>query len=403
MSNQKIGFISLSSIIIGNIIGSGVLLLPKKLSAFGMISIWSYVISGLGLLAIGLLYSKMQIWLKCEGVHGPILKVFGKKYGQYAAILYWISVVAGNGALLTSLFSYLGLTSVSFVMCLMLSSFFFFLMTLFNCVDIKLVKIVEIFVAIVKVIPLIGIPLICFYKAFLSNADLSAVYNHISFSSGISHTLSHTLWAFLGIETAIVVGSKVYRPEKTIPRAMIFSTIIIILIYTLGLWTMMKLLPDLANSNAPYTDLFKYIIPDFMKSFASPIITSLAIFLILGSIYGWVFTTGVIVSDAAEDGLLPSFLSKKNKFGAPAIALSISSMLSVIFLLLTHQEDIFNHFDNMISFLTLLTFFIYFSTNIAFFKVVFQKKDFTFSNLFIGITAFIASITAIIIISSNLI
>ncbi len=401
MSNNKIGFIPLVSIIIGNIVGSGVLLLPRTLSKFGVLSLWSYAISAMGLLSIGLMYAKMQIWLKCEGVHGPILKVFGHKYGRVAAFLYWISVVAGNSAMLTSLFSYLGFVHISFMMCFLLSSFFLSLITLFNCIDIRMIKIVEVVVAVVKVVPLIGLPLFCAYKAFLSDIDIYKVYETISFNSGIAQTLPQTLWAFLGIETAVVVGSRVYRPERTIPRAMIFSTIIITFIYILGMWTMMKLLPDLSNSTAPYSDLLKFIVPNSLKAFASPFITGLAVFLIIGSIYGWVFTTGVIMSDSSKQGLFPSIFKQNNRFGAPVKALTISSILSVMFLLLTHQENLAAHFNTMINFLTLVTFCIYFMTNIAFLKTIFNRKI-TFSNIFIALTSFISTISAIIIIANNI-
>ncbi|QEK38610.1 APC family permease [Candidatus Cytomitobacter primus] len=398
MSSKKIGFISLTSIIIGNIMGSGVLLLPKTIGKFGIISLWSYAISAVGFLAIGLLYAQMQMWLKCEGVHGPILKVFGNKYGKAAAFLYWLSVVTGNSALFTSLFSYIGFGKISLLTCLSLTSIILFFATLFNCIDLRAVKIVELFVAAVKMIPLIGLPLLCIYYAWKSNVDIYKIYETTTFTSGIQQTLTHTLWAFLGVETAVAIGSKIHNPEKTIARSMIVGMSTIAIAYILGMWAILKILPNVSEINAPYTELLMFIVPQSIRSFASPLIYGLAIFLILGSVYSWIFTTGVIASDSAEQGLFPKFLAYKNRFGAPSNALIVSSLFSLLFLIATYRDDLSTHFDIMINFLTLITFFVHFATNIAFFKFIFSQSKLTIYNLFIGTTAIIANIIAISII-----
>lgn len=399
MSTKKIGFSALTAIIIGNIMGSGVLILPKTIGKFGIISLWSYTIAAIGFLAIGLMYAKMQIWLKCEGVHGPILTVFGRKPGQIAALLYWLSVVLGNSALFTSLFLYTGFDKISLLTCCILTSSILFLATLFNCIELSIVKLIEILVASIKMLPLVGLPLFCTYYAWNSNIDIYKIYETTTFTQGVQQTLPHTLWAFIGIETAIAMGSTVRNPERTISKAMIVAMIAIAFADILGLWTIIKLVPNPSESSAPYTELLIFTMPQAIRKFASPIIYGLYIFLILGSIYSWVFTSGIIASESAGQKLFPKFMEKKNKFGAPSNALIISSILSFLFLIFTYNEDLAAHFDTMLDFLTLITFIIHLTTNMAFFKLI--RKHLTLSNICIGVISLTTNVSTIYIICTQ--
>ncbi|USO00559.1 MAG: amino acid permease [Alphaproteobacteria bacterium] len=398
MSQTKIGFLSLTSIIVVNIVGSGVLILPSILAHFGATSFISYIISGIGMLAIGLVYTQMKSIAKCEGVHGPILHVFGFRLAQLASILYLLSIISGNSAMLISFFSYAGFSKISLQQCGIFSSIIIVCLTCMSCLSIKLVQMVEVMIAILKIIPLIGVPLLCIPYALKSDVILTQA---ISFSS-LKASLAHTLWAFLGLETAVVIEKKVRNPESTIPRSMIFSVILITVIYIIGMWTALKLIPNLGSANAPYVDLLMFVLPSCIRMFAFPFVQTVTLLLILGSIYSWIFTTGVGISESAKQKLLPKFLSEKNRFDAPVKALILSSIMSILFLLLTYRESMQDHFEFMVSILTFITFVIYFFTTLAFCKTIWDKSKITVYNVVLGFAALCTTTISMIVLLNNL-
>ncbi|WP_187440081.1 APC family permease [Candidatus Nesciobacter abundans] len=396
---KKINFLSLNSFIIGNIIGSGVLLLPSSLARFGSFGIYAYFLSALAMFSIGMVFFKLQTWTGCQGVHGPIKSMFGEKAGAVAAFVYWLSVVFGNGSMIATLFSYMGLYSISFSKVFFYSFLIMSLITLANSFDIRMVEIIEIAVAFIKVIPLLVIPMMCFYKAYFSEIPFPPVYD---FNQAIYKGIPIALWAFLGIETAVIISKKVENPEKNIPRALTLSLCIISLIYMLGFWVMVKLIPNLSSSTSPYADLLCFILPNSYSCYVGYFIRALSVMLILGTIYGWVFTSGIIIQDSANEGLMPRIFAKQNKFGSPAIGLWISSVLSTLFITLTYQESILSHFELMTEILVLMTFSIYLFANFAFFSVVLKQNKKTFTNLAYGAVSLFSIIFAMFSIIKNI-
>ena len=74
--------------------------------------------------------------------------------------------------------------------------------------------------------------------------------------SAITATVALTLWAFLGLESAIIPAGDVRDPKRTIPRATIIGTAVAALVYIFGTVAVMGVLSpaELAASKAPYAD-----------------------------------------------------------------------------------------------------------------------------------------------------
>ena len=88
---KKIGVIPLTAMIVGNMIGSGIFLLPTSLARLGSITLISWVITALGALVLGFLFSRMSQLLPREG--GPYAYVregLGNPLGFQTALSYWI-------------------------------------------------------------------------------------------------------------------------------------------------------------------------------------------------------------------------------------------------------------------------------------------------------------------------
>ena len=69
---KKLGLFMLIALVCGNMIGSGVFLLPSSLAALGSISLWSWAVTGFGALILALLFAKMSILVPYSG--GPFAR-----------------------------------------------------------------------------------------------------------------------------------------------------------------------------------------------------------------------------------------------------------------------------------------------------------------------------------------
>src|SRR5678809_516112 len=110
---NKLGLWTSTSLVIGNMIGSGVFLMPAALAAYGGISVIGWIISSIGALLLAKLYSNLsKLMPNTDGGPYAYTRVgLGDFAGFLVAWGYWISIWCTNAAI-----------SVSFVSAL--SSFF---------------------------------------------------------------------------------------------------------------------------------------------------------------------------------------------------------------------------------------------------------------------------------------
>ena len=56
---QKIGLIACTGVVAGNMMGSGIALLPANLASLGSIAIWGWVISIIGAMSLAYVYARL--------------------------------------------------------------------------------------------------------------------------------------------------------------------------------------------------------------------------------------------------------------------------------------------------------------------------------------------------------
>ena len=62
--NQKIGLLAATSLVVGNIIGAGIFVLPASLGKFGSISILGWILTATGALILAKIFSNFSKILK---------------------------------------------------------------------------------------------------------------------------------------------------------------------------------------------------------------------------------------------------------------------------------------------------------------------------------------------------
>ena len=109
-SKNKIGIWICSSLVIGNMIGSGVFLLPAALAPYGGISILGWLITAAGSICLALVFATLSRMVpKAGGPYAYTRRGFGDFAGFLVAWGYWISILATNAAIAVALVSYLTL------------------------------------------------------------------------------------------------------------------------------------------------------------------------------------------------------------------------------------------------------------------------------------------------------
>jgi len=327
---RKIGFWTSTALVVGNMIGSGIFLLPASLAAYGSISLFGWLGSSFGAIALALMFSRLSKLI--PGVSGGPYAYSRAGLGDFAAYLvawgYWVSIWATNAAIAVTFVSYLTvfvpmLSSNAYVaMAVGLASIWF--LTWINTRGIRAAGAVQLITTILKLAPLVWVAVIGFFYVDFSEFAPFNISGESGFSA-ISSTATLTLFAFLGLECATIPSENIRDPEKTIPRATMLGTAITILVYILGSVTVMGLVSNsaLQQSNAPFADAAASVWGENARSW----VAMGAIVSTFGALNGWILIQGQIPLAASRDNLFPRIFRLENERGIPAAGIVISSVL----------------------------------------------------------------------------
>ncbi|MCK5341887.1 MAG: amino acid permease [Candidatus Heimdallarchaeota archaeon] len=378
MSIKKLGFWSSTSLVVGNMIGSGIFLLPASLALFGSISLVGWLFSSLGAILLASIFGNLSR-LAPHLTGGPY--AYTKiSLDEFPAFLvawgYWISIWCSNAAIAVALVGYLGVffpILVSTPLAAIVTGLsFIWLITWVNSKQIKTVGFIQLITTILKITPII---LIGFIGIFYINLDHFPGFNLTIESdlSALTAVTTLTFFAFLGMECATIPGSSIKNPETTIKKATITGTIITILVYVLSSAAIMGIIPaeTLAESNAPFADAASL----FWGEAAKYIVAAGAVISTLGALNGWILIQGQIPMAAAHDKLFPKIFGKTNNNGSPIAGIIISSLLVSFLMVLNYSKGLVEAFTFMIMLSTLSVIIPYLFSTASFAIMMFEKKE----------------------------
>src|SRR5207344_1000055 len=121
----------------------------------------------------------------------------------------------------------------------------------------------------------------------------------MSLAAGMGSSISLTLWAFLGMESAAQNSAAVENPKKNVPLACMFGTLGAGVIYILSTTVIQGIVPnqELAQSTGPFGTAYAHMFNPAIGS----IIMGLAVLACLGSLLGWQFTIATTGKAAADE------------------------------------------------------------------------------------------------------
>lgn len=397
--SKQIGLWTATSLVVGNMIASGLFMLPATLAIYGGISLVGWLISGAGALCLALVYSWLSKFQPLA-TGGPYAYT-REGMGHFAAFLvawgYWISVWCTNAAISVAFVSYLSAfipalgNSPILAVGTGLSAIWF--LTWINTRGIKEAGIVQVITTILKLVPLLVITI---GGLFYLNADHFIPFNVSSQSnlSAITSTTTLTLFAFLGLECATIPSGNIKNADTTVSRATIVGTLLTTFIYIAGTVAVMGLIPPsvLHTSQAPFADAAASI----WGEEARYLVAGGAVISTFGALNGWILIQGQMPMAAARDHLFPRIFAKENKNGTPAIGIVISSVLISVLMSMNFTRNLADTFTFMVLLTTLTVLVPYLFSIISFVMIASRQRALSGFKLLVAVLAFLYSMWAII-------
>jgi APA family basic amino acid/polyamine antiporter len=399
-TNKPIGFWIATALVVGNMIGSGIFLLPASLGAYGGISLFGWLFSAGGALLIAFTFARLsRILPKAGGPYAFTKHGFGDFPGFLIAWGYWMSIWTGNAAISIAMVGYLAFFWPAVAQTPFLAAatalLAIWILSLVNISGIRNVGKLQLITTILKLAPLIIIALLGVFFIDLDNFTPWNLSQESNFSA-ITSTAALTLWAFLGLESATIPANHIVNAEKTIPRATIAGTLIAAGVYILGTIAVMGVLPagNLSASTAPFADAARFIFGDWAGYF----VAAGAVIACFGALNGWILMQGQIPLAAADDHLFPKRFGKCTRKGIPVFGIVISSILATILMVMNYTRGLVGMFTFAILLATLFTLLPYLFSSMTAVLMSFEKKEnikFVHSSAIVAGLAFIYSIWAV--------
>lgn len=344
------------ALVIGNMIGSGVFFLPASLGAYGGISILGWVFSAIGAFFLALVFSNLSKMIP-DLSGGPYVYTRAE-FGEFAGFLvawgYWISIWCTNAGIAVALVSYLSVffpvLAADPLIAVMVGLSLIWLLTWVNTRGVQAAGKMQLITTVLKITPLV---VIAVGGLFYLDTQHFIPFNRsdVSGFSAVTATATLTLFAFLGLECATIPAGDVENPEKNIPKATMWGTLVTIVIYILSTVAVMGILPpqELQTSSAPFADAAARI----WGEGARQLIAAGVVISTFGALNGWILIQGQIPMAAARDRLFPGIFKKENKRGMPAIGIAISSLLVSVLMIMNFTKGLAEAFKFMILLSTL--------------------------------------------------
>ncbi|MFA1547908.1 amino acid permease [Actinomadura chokoriensis] len=356
-ARRRLGLWMATALVVGNMIGSGVFLLPSSLAGYGPISLIAWVFTAAGAILLALVFARLsRAYPRTGGPYAYARRAFGDFVGFQTAWGYWIAVWAGNAAIAVAFVGYLAhfwpQLGDDKVLAAAVGLAAIWLLTAVNAYGIRQGGAVQVATTVIKLVPLLLIAVGGLFFVKSANFGEFNAGGGSAFSA-VTAAAALTLWSFIGLESATVPAEDVENPQKTIPRATVAGTAVTALVYVLGTVAVLGLVPAaaLATSTAPFADAADAA----FGGWAADLVAVGAAISAFGALNGWILLQGQIPLAAARDGLFPRAFARTGRGGTPVVGLVVSSVLVTGLMLMNYNASLVDQFTFIILLATLTT------------------------------------------------
>jgi len=351
-AQKKMSVTQLTFIVTVNMMGSGIIMLPANMAQVGAISLLSWLVTAVGSMAIAYGFAQAGIFnQRAGGLAAYAEDAYGKAGYFQVFFLYFLSLAIANVAVASTALGYLvpffpglGATQVTTAISVIA---LLWITTVANFGGPKLTGRIGSITVWGVILP-VGFISIAGWIWFSSDTFAAAWNPHgKSLLEGMGSSISLTLWAFLGMESASQNASAVENPKRDVPLACLFGTLGAAAIYILSTVVIQGIVPnaELAASTGPfglaYTQMFNPTV--------GSIVMGLSAMACIGSLLGWQFTLATTAKDAADGGMFPTIFGKANAMGAPVAGMLIMGVVQSLMALSTMSPNLSEQFAALVN------------------------------------------------------
>ncbi|RKT07794.1 amino acid/polyamine/organocation transporter (APC superfamily) [Streptomyces sp. 3211.6] len=317
-------------LVMGNVIGGGIFLLPASVAPFGTISLLAFAVLTLGAIALALVFGRLaQRHPQTGGPYVYVRAAFGDFAGFLAAYSYWMTAWVSNAALAVASVGYLAVLFPAvgehkWSMCLAALAVQW-LPALSNLAGTRYVGAVQVVATILKLVPLLVVAVGGLF--FFDPANLGPFQATGQSPVGaVSASAAILLFSYIGVESAAVSAGEVRDPARNVGRATVLGTIGAATVYLLGTLAVFGLVghDELVSSEAPFTDAVNAM---FGGTWGGTLVAGAAVISMVGALNGWTLLSAQTPYAAAKDGLFPKVFEKKQR-GVPVVGVLVTAVLA---------------------------------------------------------------------------
>ncbi|WP_055489145.1 amino acid permease [Streptomyces sp. TP-A0356] len=326
---RRFGLPVATALVMGNIIGGGIFLLPASVAPYGTISLVAFGVLTVGAIALALVFGRLAERDPRTG--GPYVyarEAFGDFAGFLAAWAYWITTWVSNAALAVAAVGYLDVlipvNGHRWSACLAALTLQW-LPALANFAGTRYVGAVQLVSTVLKFVPLLLVAIGGLF--FFDPRNLGPFHAGGGSAMGaVSACAAMLLFSYLGVESAAVSAGEVKNARRNVGRATVIGTTGAALVYLLGTLSVFGTVTHdhLVKSTAPFSDAVNAM---FGGTWGGWAVALAALVSMTGCLNGWTLLSAQTPYAAAKDGLFPAAFARRRR-GVPTVGVGVTVVLA---------------------------------------------------------------------------
>ncbi len=355
--SKKLGVIPLAALVVSAMIGGGIFSLPQNMAQSAALTavILSWVITGIGMFFLANTFRVLADARPdaTTGIYAYARLGFGKFAGFEMAWAYWLCNIFGNvgfAVLLMDAMNYFfpgTFTGGNNIWSIIGGSIIIWVMNFAVLRGMQQATFINTIGTICKLVPILLFILIMLYVfrwTFFSTDVMGTetipahgIKPLGSLIDQIKSTMPVTLWAFIGIEGAVVVSGKA-KSQSAVGKATVLGFLACLLIYAL-------------LSILPFGKMYQPELAGLANPSTAPLLQD-----VVGDWGGWLMNLGVIVAlltswlaftimiaqipyAAAQDGTFPKIFTRENKNNMPNVSLWVTSLVMQVTMIMVYFDS----------------------------------------------------------------
>ncbi len=314
------------------------------------------VFSVLFFLPFGLISAEMgTTYPEQGGIYAWVRDALGKRWGTRVSWLYWVNLPIWSASvfvMFTAILSQLFWPSLGLGGQLVLAILLNWLVIAMTCMPLKYGKWIPNAGAIVKIVAFIALIVAGVIRALDPTTPLANDFSAQAFvpewGEGIQY-IAIVIWGMVGFELMSAASDEMENPKRDIPRATLFSGLIIVLGNVLGIFAVLAVIPAAEiNMVEGLVDTFLALFGDSKTGYALALAMSgCFLFSLMSNAVTWSLGANRSIAESAQDGEMPALFGYEHpKYGTPVgagiiVGVVVTLMLGIYGLVAESNEELF--------------------------------------------------------------